>query len=126
MATATSMQTSVKRAVSDAREGDFEGLKENVGAVARQAGKVVEQEFGRVRKAATQAANSVSKAAKENPTAAAGVLFGAGALFGAAIYAAARPAPTAMEVLMRGFKDTASNTRDIFSAGWRSARRAAR
>ena len=126
MANATSMQTSVKRAVADAREGDFEGLKENATVVARQATKVVEEEFSKVRKAATKAANSVTRTASANPVASAGVCFGLGALFGAAIYAAARPAPTGLEVVLRALRNTAESGRDGLLAGWRSARRAAR
>ena len=126
MATATNVQTAVKRAVSDVREGDMSALKEDVGVVMAQAQKVVGKELGKFRKAATGAADSVSKTAQTYPLASAGLLFGAGALVGAAIYAAARPAPTALEIVLRALKHTATDTRDSLVSGFQTARRAVR
>lgn len=126
MANATNVQTAVKRAVSDAREGDMSALKEDVGVVVAQAQKVVGKELGKFRKTARGAADSVSKTAQSHPLASAGILFGAGALLGAAIYAAARPAPTALEIVLRALKTTATDTRDTLMSGFQSARRAVR
>ena len=121
----TNIQTAAKHAVADAREGDFQGLKENLGVVARQAGKVVEKEFGKARRTATQAAGKLEKTASDHPYAAAGVTFGAGALIGALLHAVLRPAPTALEVVVRGLKNSAESTRDTFMSGLRNIRRAA-
>ena len=71
------VQTAVKRAVSDVREGDMQALKEDVNVVVAQAQKVVGKELGKFRKAATGAADSVSKKAQSYPLASAGLLFGA-------------------------------------------------
>jgi len=126
MATAQqNVQNAVKRAVTDVREGDLAGFKENVGVVARQAGKVVNQRIGKARQAASEAAESVGKTAREHPIAAASILFGTGAIVGAAIFAAARPRPTALELMIRGLRRNALRTRSAFLSGWRTARRAA-
>ena len=114
MGTATQgVQNAVNRVVSDAKQGDFQGLKEDVGIAAREAGQAMSQQFGKVR-----------QLARNNPTATAGVFFGLGALIGALIYAAARPEPRASEVIRRALRDGAMRTRDLFSSGWSSARRA--
>lgn len=126
MATATNVQTAVKRAVSDAREGDMGALKDDVSVVMHQAQKVAGKEFGKFRKTAMGAAESVSKTAQANPLASAGILFGAGALFGAALYAIARPAPSGLEVVLRALKNTATDTRDALWSGFQTARRAVR
>ncbi len=126
MATAQqNVQNAVKRAVTDVREGDFQDFRESVGIAARQASKVVGKELTKVRHAATNAADSVSKTAREHPIATAGVLFGTGALIGAAIFAAARPRPTALELIVRGLRRNAKRTRKAFLSSWRTARRAA-
>ena len=126
MANATNVQTAVKRAVSDVREGDLQALKQDVNVVMAQAQKVVGKELGKFRKAATGAADSVSKKAQSYPLASAGILFGAGALVGAALYAAARPAPSALEIVIRALKNTATQTRDSVWSGFQTARRAVR
>jgi outer membrane receptor for monomeric catechols len=114
MATATqNVQNAVSRAVTEAREGDFKAVKKDVTVAAREASNVVNQQLGKVR-----------QVAKNNPGAAAGICFGLGAVIGAAIYAAARPQPSAYQSLMRALRDSASRTRNIFNAGWSSARRA--
>ncbi len=114
MATTQNLQTAAKNAVADAREGDFQGLKQNLGVVARQAGKVVGKELGKARRSAT-----------DHPYAAAGVTFGAGALIGALLHALLRPAPTALEVVVRALKNSAAATRSSFVSGLRTVRRAA-
>jgi hypothetical protein len=122
MATAQqNVQNAVKRAVTDVREGDFKDFQKSMGVAARQASKVVEYEFSRVRRAATDAADSVGRSAREHPVAAAGILLGTGAIIGAAIYAAARPSPTALQLMLRGLR----RTRSAFVEGWRAARHAA-
>jgi len=118
------IQTAAKHAVADAREGDFQGLKENLGVVARQAGKVVEKELGKARRTATEAAGQVEKTARAHPYAAAGVTFGAGALIGALLHAVLRPAPTALQIVVRALKNSAEATRDTFVTGLRNVRRA--
>jgi selenocysteine lyase/cysteine desulfurase len=114
MANATQgVQKAVNRFVSDAKEGDLEGLKEDVSLAAHEASEALNQQYGKVR-----------KLARENPAATAGVFFGLGALIGAAVYAAAWPQPTASELIKRGLRDSASRARDLFNAGVSSARRA--
>lgn len=125
-AQSSSMQTSAKKAVADAREGDLEGFKENLGMVARQAGKVVEKKWGKARRTATEAAGEVEKTARAHPYAAVGVTFGAGALLGAILHAVLRPVPTALEIVVRALKNSAVTTRDSFVSGLRTVRRAAR
>jgi len=114
MATATqNIQNSVNRAVTDARAGDFEGVKKEVQVVAKQATQEWNKQYGKVR-----------TAARENPAAAAGICFGVGALVGAAIFAIARPMPTPYDQMRRALRDGARRTRRSFLAGWRSAKRA--
>lgn len=126
MATAQqNVQNAVKRAVADVREGDFKDFKDSVGIAARQASKVVGKEIGKVRHAATSAADAVERSAREHPFAAAGVLLGTGAILGAAIFAAVRPRPNALELIVRGVRRGAERTGSAVRAGWRSARRAA-
>src|SRR5688500_10069262 len=112
MATAQqNVQNAVKRAVADVREGDFKDFTTSVGVAYRQAGKVVGQEFGKVRRAATDAAGSLENSARAHPLAAAGILLGAGAIIGATIFAVARPRPTALELMIRGLRRSAKRSR---------------
>ena len=125
MANTHNVQSAVKNAVADAREGDFQGLKQNVGVVARQAGKVVGKELGKARRTVTQAADQVEKSAREHPFAAAGVMFGAGALIGALVHAVVWPVPSTSQVIARALKNSAAAARDSFKVGLRNVRRAA-
>ena len=120
------LQSAVSKAVADAREGNFQGLKKDVAVVARQAGKVVNKELGKARRTVTEAAGEVGRAAREHPVAAAGVMFGAGALIGALVHALVRPIPSATEIVVRALKNSAEATRDSFKVGLRNVRRAAR
>lgn len=124
MANNQDIQNAAKAAVTDIREGDFQGLKDNVGYVARQAGEVVGKKLGKVRQAASDSALQVSRSARQHPAASAGVLLGIGALLGAAVYALLRPAPTAGEIIRRALKDSASSAGGFFRTGYRNVRRA--
>ncbi len=125
MATQQSIQGSMKRAVSDVREGDLEGLKDDVSMAAQQAGKLVEKEFGRFRRTVSQTARQVSGSAKRHPGWTAGLMFGTGTVLGALLYGVLRPQPTGMELFGRGLKSAWNNTRGSFISGYDSLRRAA-
>lgn len=125
MATKQEIQGSMKRAASDAREGNFEGLKSDVSLAAQQASKKVEQEFGRFRRSFNKTANQVSTTAKRHPGWTAGLLFGVGTLLGAALFGALRPRPTGMQLFGRGLRNAWGNTRGSLMSGFESIQRAA-
>lgn len=114
MATATqNIQTTMNRAVNDARASDFDALKKDVSVAAQQASQIANKQL-----------NKVQRLAKENPMAAAGVCLGIGAVLGAALFAIARPMPTPYDQLKSALRGSARRTQSAFKAGWRSARRA--
>jgi len=120
MATQQSVQESMKRAASDVKEGDLEGLKKDVSIAAQQAGKVVQKEYGRFRKNVVKTANQVSTTAKSHPGWTAGILFGAGALLGAVLYGAIRPRPTGMQLFGRSLRNAWAQARDSARSGYES------
>lgn len=120
------VQSSMKRAAADVREGDLEGLKDDVSIAAKQASKMVEQEFGRFRKTITRTADKVSTNAKRHPGWTAGIMFGAGTLVGALLYGTLRPRPTGMELFGRSLRNAWDATRGSLISGYGNFRRAVR
>lgn len=121
-----SMQSSIKRAAADVREGNLEGLKEDVSLAAQQATKRVEKELGRFRRSLDKTTHQVTASARRHPGWTAGLCFGAGALLGAALFGALRPRPTGLQLFGRGFRDAWDTTRGSLASGFGSLRRAAR
>lgn len=109
-------------AVKKSVEGSLESAKETIEVAAHEATK----ELGKARRTLSRVADKVEKAAVANPLVTAGVLVGAGALLGALLHAALRPAPTAGDLIMRSLKASAARTGDTLSSGFDSARRAMR
>lgn len=102
----------------------LEKVSASLESAAQQAGETVVKEFGRARTAVTRVATQVGQTAKANPVATAGVLFGAGALLGALLHSALRPAPTAGQLMFRALKRGAASTGDSLMSGLKTARRA--
>jgi hypothetical protein len=91
----------------------LEEVKENLEGAAHQATRSI-----------SRAASQLEKTAKTYPLATAGLVFGAGALLGAILHSALRPAPSAGDLIVRALKQGATNTGDSMRSGYRSARRA--
>ncbi|MDP1827712.1 MAG: hypothetical protein Q8L48_30850 [Archangium sp.] len=122
LVTSTNGLNAVKKSV----EGSIESAKETIEVAAHEASKSMEKELGKARRTMSRVADKVEKTAIANPLVTAGVLVGAGALLGALLHAALRPAPTAGDLIMRSLKESAARTGDTLSSGLDSARRAMR
>lgn len=122
MSTTSNGLNAVKKSV----EGSFESAKETIEVAAHEASRSMQKELGKAGKTLSRVAEKVEKTAVANPLVTAGVLVGVGAVLGALLHAALRPAPTAGDLIIRSLKDSAARTGDTLSAGLNSARRAMR
>lgn len=122
MATATNIQNSVKKAAYAVRDGDFDTAVESVESAAQQANTRLKS----ARQAAMKQADSLSKAARENPIATAGVVFGAGALVGALLYRVFNPQPTPGQILLNAIRKGGMQASETILSGVNTARRAIR
>ena len=122
MATANTntIQNSVKKAAYAVRDGDFDSAREGV----ENAAKAANTELQRARRAAMKGVDSVSRTARENPLATAGVLFGAGTLVGALLYRVLNPAPTPGQVLLNAIKKGGMQAGETILSSVNQARRA--
>lgn len=98
----TALQTEAKKVIAAIH---FDDVKNSVEDVALEASKTASREFARARRTMSRVATQVEKTAKANPLAAAGVLIGTGALLGALLHAALRPAPSLRDSFRASLKN---------------------